>query len=436
VPKANKKTKVSEGDFRVSVIKPFRALRPRRELARQVSCVPYDICSREELNALIENNPVSFLRVTRAESEVSSDIHSENQAVFELAKQNLRQLIDEKVLNLDDEHALYIYRLSSEAHTQTGVVACCSLAEYENDLIKKHEKVRPDKVQDRTRHMITVRAQTGLIFLAYRGTEKINHLVSEAVTTAPLYDFVCSLNVHHQIWRVSETEDLIAAFAEIPALYIADGHHRIAAASLVRKMLTAMNPNINTSMFEKPFSDAVFNEEYNYVIAGMFPEQDLKILPYNRVVKDLNNLSEEEFLRCVGEKFVVLETENPAPEKRGEICMYLSGKWRKLRLADHVELPSDLIHRLDVSILQDYILSPILGIEDIQTDTRIDFIGGIRGTRELEKLVDEGKARVAFSMFPTAIEDLFAVSDAGEIMPPKSTWFEPKLRDGLLIHLI
>lgn len=410
----------------MSVIKPFRALRPPRELARQVSCVPYDVCSRDELSALIENNPVSFLRVTRAESEVPGEIHSENQIVFERAKQNLQHLIDEKALNLDDDFALYIYRLSTDAHSQTGVVACCSLAEYESDLIKKHEKVRPDKVQDRTRHMVTVRAQTGLIFLAYRGTEKINRLVAEAVAGEPLYDFVCSLGVQHQIWKLAQTEDLVAAFAEIPALYIADGHHRIAAASLVKKMLGMMNPNFPASS----------DEEYDYVIAGMFPEDDLKILPYNRVVKDLNNLDESEFLRRLSEKFVVSETENPTPEKRGEICLYLSGAWRKLRLADNVSLASDLIHRLDVSILQDYILSPILGIEDVQTDKRIEFVGGIRGTRELETLVDEGKARVAFSMFPTSIEDLFAVSDAGEIMPPKSTWFEPKLRDGLLVHLI
>jgi uncharacterized protein (DUF1015 family) len=408
----------------VSVIKPFRALRPRRDLARQVSCVPYDVCSRDELSALIEDNPISFLRVTRAEAEVTGEIHSESQTVFELAQRNLRQLISEEVLKLDDEPALYIYRLSSQSHAQTGVVACCSLDEYERGAIKKHEKVRPDKVQDRMRHMVTVGAQTGLIFLAYRGTQKINNLVSQAVADEPIYDFVCSLEVRHQIWKLAQTGDLIEAFAEIPALYIADGHHRAEAANLAREILSRENP--------QKTKDA----EYNYVIAGMFPEEDLKILPYNRIVKDLNNLDEDEFLRRVSENFVVSETENPSPEMRGEICMYLSGKWHSLHLVDHVSPATDLIHRLDVSILQDYILSPILGIEDVQTATRIEFIGGIRGTRELERLVDTGKARVAFSMFPTAIEDLLAVSDAGEVMPPKSTWFEPKLRDGLLAHLI
>lgn len=412
----------------MSVIKPFRALRPRRDLARQVSCVPYDVCSRDELSALIEDNPVSFLRVTRAEAEVSGEIHSESQEVFDLAKRNLQHLIDENVLNLDAEPALYVYRLSSETHAQTGVVACCSLDEYESGSIKKHEKVRPDKVQDRMRHMVTVRAQTGLIFLAYRGTEEINNLVSQAVEDEPLYDFVCSLDVRHQIWKISSSEDFVTAFAQVPALYIADGHHRAEAANLARQILGA--ENLNYADTEEG------REECNYVIAGMFPEQDLRILPYNRVVKDLNNLDENEFLRQLSEKFVISETEDSSPEKRGEISMYLSGKWRKLKLAEHVPLASDLIHRLDVSILQDYILSPILGIEDVQTDKRIEFIGGIRGTKELEKLVDSGKARVAFSMFPTAIEDLLAVSDAGEVMPPKSTWFEPKLRDGLLVHLI
>jgi uncharacterized protein (DUF1015 family) len=232
--------------------------------------------------------------------------------------------------------------------------------------------------------------------------------------------------VRHQIWKISQTEDLIEAFAEVPALYVADGHHRIAAASLAGKMLQAQNPNL----------DAAFKENYNYVVAGIFPEQDLQILPYNRAVRDLYGLSETEFLQRLEANFVLTESESQQPEERGEFCMYLAGRWRKLGFkADSIDSP-DPIDRLDVSILQNYILKPILGIEDVRTDKRIEFVGGGRGTRELERLVDSGKMRVAFSMFPTAMDDLFTVSDSGEIMPPKSTWFEPKLRDGLLIHLI
>lgn len=411
----------------MSVIKPFRALRPRPEMAKQVSCVPYDVCSRDELAALIENNPISFLRVTRAEAEVSHEIQAEDQSVFEIAGTNLQRLISEKVLVLEDEPSVYIYRLSSKTHAQTGIVACCSLDEYEKGLIKKHEKVRPDKVQDRTRHMVTVRAQTGLIFLAFRGTQKIHDLIGEAVCGEPLFDFLSAGDIQNTIWRVLNTRDFVAAFEEVPALYVADGHHRLEAAKLARQILDSANPHYP--------EDADFDEEYDYVVAGIFPDTDLQILPYNRIVKDLNELDEQEFLRRVSEKFTIAETDDPRPTRHGEFCLYLSGKWYDIELKENLANASP-VERLDVSILQDYILHPILGIEDVQTDKRIEFIGGIRGTKELEKLVDSGKAKVAFSMFPTTVEDLFDVSDAGEIMPPKSTWFEPKLRDGLLIHLI
>jgi uncharacterized protein (DUF1015 family) len=423
----------------VSVIKPFRALRPSSaELARPVSSIPYDVCSRDELHSLVENNPLSFLRVTRAEAEISGEIHSENQAVFELAKKNLQRFIDDKVLTLETEPSLYIYRLSIDSQTQTGVVACCPLAEYENDLIKKHEKVRPDKVQDRTRHMVTLRAQTGLIFLAFRGTRRIADLIDEAVKTEPVYDFVSSGEVQNTVWRVSANiEEFVQAFAEVPALYVADGHHRLEAANLTRRILRSVNQSV-VQMQDLSDLEAERNEEYNYVIAGMFPDTDLRIMPYNRIVRDLNNLSEEEFWQRLKENFTVSETDDAKPEKRGEICVYLGGKWRKIHLGTTANSSDEENphHALDVSILQEHILEPILGIEDIQTDKRIEFIGGIRGTDELERLVDAGKAKIAFSMYPTSIEDLFEVSDAGGIMPPKSTWFEPKLRDGLLIHLI
>lgn len=410
----------------MSVIKPFRAVRPAPDLAREVSCVPYDVCSRAELRALVEDNPHSFLRVTRAEADVPSEISSGNQAVFNLARQNLQRLIDEKILIQETEPALYVYRLSSGTHAQTGVVACCSLNEYENGFIKKHEKTRPDKVQDRTRHIVTLRAQTGLIFLAFRGTPKIYDLIAEAASGEPLYDFSDAQNVRHTIWKASGAENFVNAFAEIPALYVADGHHRIAAAALARRILRSVEPGFD------PFS----NSDYDYVVAGIFPDRDLRIMAYNRVVKDLNGLEEAVLLRKLNENFVVAETENPLPEKRSEICFYLGGIWRKITFKTDAGNKLNSIDALDVGILQNFILQPILGIEDVRTDDRIEFVGGARGTEELEKLVDSGAAKIAFSMFPTSIEDLFEVSDAGEIMPPKSTWFEPKLRDGLLVHLI
>ena len=411
----------------MSIIKPFRALRPVREKAEQVSCVPYDVINPAELHALIENNPLSFLRVTRPEAEM--DAPAETAETLALARQNLQKLIDEKVFVQEAEPALYVYRLSDgDRQMQTGVVACCSLDEYEKGFIKKHEKTREDKVQDRTEHILALRAQTGLIFFTFRGSRAISDLIAETVKTEPLYDFGCPQQISNTIWKVSDQAaqaDFISAFSEVPALYVADGHHRLEAAARARHILRAENPNHTGA------------EDYNFVMAGIFPAEDLRILPYNRVVRDLNGLDEEEFLQRVKENFVVREAEKPTPENRNEFCMYLGkGRWRKLIFSvDFVRAP-DPVDALDVSILQNYILKTILGIEDIRTDKRVDFVGGIRGTAELERLVDTGEFKIAFSLFPTTVEDLFQVSDAGEIMPPKSTWFEPKLRDGLLIHLI
>jgi uncharacterized protein (DUF1015 family) len=307
---------------------------------------------------------------------------------------------------------------------QTGVVACCSLDEYELGTIKKHEKIRPDKVEDRTNHMLAVRAQTGLIFLAFRATDRIKLLIFEATQTKPIYDFCCADGVQQTVWRMALTEDLTAAFSEVPTLYIADGHHRIESAKLARDILRQKNPNHTGA------------EDYNFVVAGMFPAEDLQILAYNRVVKDLNNLSEEEFFNKVGKNFTVTQTTEKIPRNHGEFCMYMNGNWYKLKFAVDFDAEPNAIENLDVSILQNYLLEPILGIHDARTDTRIGFVGGARGVAELIKIVDEGTAKIAFSMFPTTMSDLFAVSDINEIMPPKSTWFEPKLKDGLLVHLI
>lgn len=405
-------------------IKSFRALRPAPEQAKLVSCVPYDVVYESEVREFISNNSNSFLRVTRPEAEFPEGETPSSDMVHERGRMNLQKFIDDEILVLEDEPSIYIYRIAANNHEQTGIVACCSLDEYEQDLIKKHEKTRPDKVEDRTDHMLALRAQSGLIFQAFRGTEQIRQLVSAAVRDKPLYDFQCPSGIKQTIWRVERPEDYIAAFEEVPALYIADGHHRIESASSARKTLRDNNPSHSGK------------EDYNFVVAGMFPAEDLQILAYNRVVKDLNGLSEEEFLEKVRQNFVFTGDGKKEPEHPKEFCMYMDGRWQTLRFNVDFFVKPNPIEDLDASILQDYLLEPVLGIEDVRTNKRIGFVGGARGTAELEKVVNEGTAKVAFSMFPTTMEELFAVSDIGEIMPPKSTWFEPKLRDGLLVHKI
>ena len=389
-----------------------------------VSCIPYDIAGEEEVREYIADNPKSFLRITRPEAEPAESGLISPLDPQKRAELNLNGFIESKTLTVEPETAYYIYRLKTEGHSQTGIVACCSLDEYEKGNIKKHEQTRPDKVEDRMRHMLGLRAQTGLIFLAYRGTERIGQIVDEITKQEPLFDFVCAGGIHQTVWKVTATDNLAEAFTEVPALYVADGHHRLESSYLAARELAAANP------------EHTGEEPYNFVMAGIFPAEELKILPYNRIVKDLGAYSEQEFLDALPERFTVEKNGRKTPLNHGEICMYLNGEWYTLRFNAMHEVENDPIKRLDVSILQDNILSPLLGIADPRTDERIGFIGGIRGTNELEKLVNSGKARIAFSMFPTTMDDLFAVSDAGKMMPPKSTWFEPKLRDGLFIHKI
>jgi uncharacterized protein (DUF1015 family) len=413
----------------VSKIKPFRALRPQADSAKQVSSVPYDVLSRDEAREIVANNPRSFLHVSRSEIDLPDDVSPYSDEVYQKAKENFEKLQSDGVLQTEAEPSLYVYQLQMGEQIQTSVVACCSIDEYDADLIKKHEKTRPDKENDRTRHIIELEAQTGLIFLCYRGTDEINALVEEVTKTAPLYEFeaedVNKNSIRNTIWKIAETGSLVSAFERIPAIYIADGHHRAASSSRARAEMRDKNPNHTGA------------EEYNFVIAALFPAEQLKILAYNRVVKDLNGLSVDEFLQKVSESgYNISETDSAIPENPGEICVYLEGKWRKLMFNIAYFVAPPVIESLDVSRLENFILHPILGIEDVRTDKRIDFVGGIRGTKELQKLVDSGKFQIAFSMFPTTVQDLLAVSDLGEIMPPKSTWFEPKLRDGLLIHLI
>jgi len=377
------------------------------------------------VRSFIESNPLSFLRVTRAEGEFPADAETQPAEVFARARKNLDGLITEGIYETNEHMAYYVYQLNSPTQSQTGVVGVCSIDEYEQGIIKKHENVRPDKVEDRTAHLLTVGAQTGLIFLTFRGTDTIADLIEDAVKKQPLYDFECADGIRQRIWRVDETASWTQAFRHVPALYIADGHHRVESSKLARDTMREANPDHNGT------------ENYNYVVAGMFPAKDLRIRPYNRVVKDLNGLSSEDFFARIRENFILAsDTIDKEPQNRGEFCMYMGGEWFKLRANLKTKQKLNPIERLDVSILQDYLLGPILGIDDPRTNERIGFVGGARGTAELERTVDDGHAKVAFSLYPTTMDDLLTVSDMGEVMPPKSTWFEPKLKDGLLVYQI
>ena len=410
----------------MATIRAFQALRPPENEADLIAAVPYDVVNTAEARELADGNPLSFLHVSRPEIDLpdGTDVYSDE--VYQKAVENFDKLKLDAPLTLEDLASLYVYRQRMGDHSQTGIAACCSVDEYDADVIRKHERTRKDKEDDRTRHIISLRAQTGPVFLTYRGRSDIDRTVEQAQSEAPLYDIAAPDGVQHTVWRVSERAKnrLIEEFTAVPLLYIADGHHRAASASRARARLKSENP------------DHTGNEEYNYFLTVLFPANQLRILPYNRVVKDLNGKSEAEFLSALSEVFQLSETASPSPSGRGEIRMYLSGRWHGLRIPPESIPAQDPISSLDVSILQERVLAALLGIEDVRTDKRIDFVGGIRGTDALERAVDEGRAAVAFSMYPVAVDQLIAVSDANEIMPPKSTWFEPKLRDGLLSHLI
>ncbi|MCC6744168.1 MAG: DUF1015 domain-containing protein [Acidobacteria bacterium] len=404
-------------------IRAFRALRPPVERAADVSAVPYDVVNSEEAAALARGNRWSFLHVSRPEIDLPAGTDLYSDAVYAKARENFDSLVAGCPLERDPEPSLYLYRLRMGDHEQTGLVACCSVDEYDEDRIKKHERTRRDKEDDRTRHLVTLGAQTGLVFLTYRGQAAIDGLVAEVTATTPLYDFLAPDGIAHTLWRIPEPDRFVEAFSNVPDLYVADGHHRSASASRARAQLRDANPGHTGE------------EDYNFVLAVVFPAGQLRILPYNRVVKDLNGHTKDEFLAALGERFEVAPGASPDPA-RGSFSMYLDGSWFGLTPPDGSVDRSDPIASLDVSVLQDRVLSPLLGVEDPRTDKRIDFVGGIRGTAELVRLVDSGKAAVAFSLHPTTLDDLMRIADAGEIMPPKSTWFEPKLRDGLVCHTI
>ena len=408
----------------MTVIRPFRALRPPADRAQQVASVPYDVVNTEEARALAANNRLSFLHVSRPEIDLPDDTNIYSDAVYRRALDNYEKLIKDCPLEAEAAASIYLYRLIMGEHEQIGVVACCSIDEYDRDLIKKHERTRRDKEDDRTRHMVVLRAQTGPVFLTYRAQRDIDTMVMETTMTNAIFDFVADDGIQHTIWRVPDPVRFVQAFREVPYLYIADGHHRAASASRARAELR-----------DQSFGHTG-DEEYNFFLTVMFPDDQLQILAYNRVVRELNGLSKEEFLGSIRKSFDVKEDANAVPTEPGHWGMYLDGRWYGLSLSGDTAKPVGVVASLEASVLQERLLDPILGIKDIRTDKRIDFVGGIRGTAELERLVNEGRALVAFSLFPTTVADLIRVSDAGEIMPPKSTWFEPKLRDGLLIHTI
>jgi uncharacterized protein (DUF1015 family) len=404
----------------MAAIFPFAALRPAPHAAADVAAVPYDVVNTDEARALAQANPLSFLHVSRAEIDLPPGTDPYSDVVYERAAENFRDLRARAPLVEEDAPAFYLYRLRMGAHVQTGIAACFSIDEYENGTIKKHEKTRPDKEDDRTRHMLAIGAQTGPVFLTYPASPPIDAVVERTVTQPPLFDFSAPDDVRHSIWTVDAADHraIVDAFAAIPSLYIADGHHRAASAARARRALAGRGIG-----------------EHERVLAVAFPDEQMQILPYNRVVKDLGTLAPEQFLASLREQVNVSESSIPVPSRRGEVMMYLSGRWHRLDVSRALAGRGGAA-ALDVSVLQDVVLEPILGIKDVRTDKRIDFVGGIRGPAALERLVDSGGWAVAFSLFPVSVRDLMEVADRGGIMPPKSTWFEPKLRDGLLAHVI
>ncbi|MEO6813731.1 MAG: DUF1015 family protein [Ginsengibacter sp.] len=403
-------------------ISPFKALRPEPQFAKQVASRPYDVLSSKEAKVEAEGNPYSFLHITKSEIDLpaNTDIHSS--AVYQKAKENLDAFISRPVLFNESKPCYYIYQLTMNERSQTGLVCCSSVDDYENGLIKKHEFTRPEKELDRVNHIKATGAQTGNVFLAFKDVEELNSIMEKWKTDkSPVYSFFADDEIQHMIWVISD-EKLIDRITEIfktevDCTYIADGHHRVASAARVKYQL----------------SD---NEEAGHFLSTLFPASQLKIMDYNRLVKDLNGLTEKEFLDKINKNFSLDKVDKEyVPGEPHNFGMYLNGQWYKLTALDGT-FATDPVNTLDVSILQNNLFEPVLGIKDQRTDTRIDFVGGIRGVSELMKRVDSGEMKIAFSIFPVTIQQLFDIADTGNVMPPKSTWFEPKLRDGLLTHLI
>lgn len=410
----------------MAVIKAFECIRPDEKVADRVAALPYDVYNREEALKEVEREPLSFLAIDRAETQFDSSVDTYADCVYDKARELLDSRIADGTFITDTDKAYYVYELTMNGRTQTGIAACASIDDYNNNIIKKHENTRADKEQDRINHVDICSAQTGPIFLAYRADEVIRNEVAKAKETKPLYSFTSPDGIRHQVYKISNAqsvENIEKAFAGIDDIYIADGHHRAASAVKVGLKRREEHP------------DYTGEEEFNYFLSVLFPDEELMIMPYNRVVKDLNGYSKEEFIKKIEEKFEIEESAAAVePAYKAEFGMYLDEKWYKLKAKKDI-LSDDPVDGLDVAILQNNLLEPVLGIHDPKTDKRIDFVGGIRGLLELEKRCHTDCV-LAFSMYPTSIAELFAVADAGRLMPPKSTWFEPKLRSGLFIHKI
>lgn len=409
----------------MAVVKPFAAIRPQREKAAKIAALPYDVYHREEAKKVVAENPESFLKIDRAETQLEDSVDMYDKTVYQKAHDTLWEMVRDGSFVKEEKCCYYIYELTMNGRVQTGIAACASIDDFESGVIKKHENTRADKETDRINHVDICNAQTGPIFLAYRSNTVINRVVEETKREKALYDFVAEDGIRHRVWVISEENQITAienAFAGIHEIYIADGHHRAASAVKVGLKRRKEHPDYDGT------------EEFNYVLSVLFPDEQLMILAYNRVVKDLNGMTEEGFLKKVSEIFEVrqIEEEKKEPKEKGSFSMYLGEKWYRCRMKPE-DVPRDPVESLDVSVLQKKLLAPVLGIQDPKTEKRIDFVGGIRGTEELERRCRQDCA-VAFAMYPTSIQELFAVADAGLLMPPKSTWFEPKLRSGIFIH--
>ncbi len=407
-------------------VKPFSALRPQPDFAAEVACVPYDVINTVEAQELAKGKEKSFLHVVRSEIDLPDGTNPYDAKVYQQAKSNLQKFIADKVLFSEAKPCFYIYQQIMQGHSQYSIMAVCAVNDYDQDKIKKHEKTRPDKEDDRTNHIITMQCQAEPVFLAYDDSQNIDTIVQQWVKAHPrVYDFTAVDGIQHTVWVIDDDatmQKIQEKFKQTTLLYIADGHHRSASASRARAKLQKENPQHTGT------------ENYNYFLAAIFPKNQLKILPYNRVIKDLNGLNSTQLLQKISEHFVITPTDLQSPKQQKEICMYLDGQWHLLQAKPHTYTQATAVEGLDVSILQNFVLAPLLGIEDPRTSKRIDFVGGIRGTQELIKLVDSGSHQVAFSVYPVSMQDIMDVADAGFIMPPKSTWFEPKLRSGLLVH--
>ncbi|MCR5098385.1 MAG: DUF1015 domain-containing protein [Lachnospiraceae bacterium] len=411
----------------MATIKPFKAIRPAREYADQIAALPYDVYNRAEACREVKHKPHSFLRIDRAETNYDDSVDTYEDIVYQRAHDMLWQWVDEGYFIREDAPCYYIYELTMDGRSQTGIVACASIDDYEQGIIKKHENTRAEKERDRIRHVDECNAQTGPIFLAYRNRQDIDEVTKRVTAEKCEYDFTADDGVRHRVWVIRDSGDIDTiekSFGDTDSIYIADGHHRAASAVKVGQKRRGEHPDYDGS------------EEFNFFLSVLFPEQELAIMDYNRVVRDLNGLSEEDFMERITQvASEIKKSQNILhPEKKGQFVVYLSGTWYLFEFVEGVK-NDDPVDGLDVALLQNYVLDPILGIADPTTDDRIDFIGGIRGFEELRRRC-ENDMKVAFGMYPTSIGELFAVADAGRLMPPKSTWFEPKLRSGLFIHEI